>query len=247
MSQKSSIFVKNIIMNEYPKVLILGDGLLGSEIIKQTGWQYLSHDSHGIDVIKDFDGLLPMIDDIDPDVVVNCIGYTNTYDKDRYLHWELNYKFVANLVDFCDSRNIKLVHVSSDYIYANWREGPVKETDVPVNQNTWYAYTKLLSDAYVQLRIDNYLMVRCSFKPTPFPYDNAFTNIWGSFDYVDVIAGQLIELINEDRNGIWNIGTKYKSVYNLARQTKPDVGMSKSVKLPNIKLDLTKFNTRNKQ
>ncbi len=231
-------------MNEYPKVLVLGDGLLGSEIIKQAGWQYISHRQDKFDVTQDFNHVATLIDDIDPDIVVNCIAYTNTYSKERSVHWKVNYEFVVNLADFCDSRDIKLVHVSTDYIFANWREGPVKETTVPVNQNTWYAYTKLVSDAYVQLS-SNYLLIRCSFKPKPFPYDNAFTNIWGNFDYVDVIAAQIIELINEDRSGIWNIGTEYKSVYELAKQTKPDVGMSKSRKLPNIKLDLTKFNTRN--
>ena len=232
-------------MNEYPKVLVLGDGLLGKEMIKQSGWEYLSHRQDGFDVTQDFNHLAALIDDNDPDVVVNCIGYTDTYSKERDVHWKVNYEFVVNLANFCDSRDIKLVHISTDYIFANWREGQVKETDVPVSQNTWYAYTKLISDAYVQLS-SNYLLIRCSFKPKPFPYDNAFTNIWGSFDYVDVIAAQIIELINEDRTGIWNIGTEYKSVYDLAKQTKPDVGESKSSKLPNIKLDLTKFNTRNK-
>ena len=230
-------------MNEYPNVLVLGDGLLGKEMIKQSGWEYLSHRQDGFDVTQDFNHLAALIDDNDPDVVVNCIGYTDTYSKERDVHWKVNYEFVVNLANFCDSRDIKLVHISTDYIFANWREGQVKETDVPVSQNTWYAYTKLISDAYVQLS-SNYLLIRCSFKPKPFPYDNAFTNIWGSFDYVDVIAAQIIKLINEDRTGIWNIGTEYKSVYDLAKQTKPDIGQWHSPKLPTIEMDLSKFNNR---
>jgi len=230
-------------MNEYPKVLVLGDGLLGSEIIKQSGWEYLSHSQDGFDVTQDFHHLAALIDDINPDVVVNCIGYTDTYSIERDVHWKVNYEFVVNLANFCNNRDIKLVHISTDYIFANWREGAVKETDVPVNQNTWYAYTKLLADGYVQLS-ENYLMVRCSFKPTPFPYEKAFGNIWGNFDYVDVIAGQIIELINEDRRGIWNIGTEYKSIYDLAVKTKPEIGIWNNDRLPSIQLDLTKFNNR---
>ena len=229
---------------EYPKVLVLGDGLLGSEVIKQTGWEYLSMEKDGIDVIKDFDGLDEKIMDIDPDVVLNCIGYTNTYSEERELHWKINYEFVANLATLCDMESIKLVHVSTDYIYANSEGGSAKETDIPIHQNTWYAYTKLLSDAHVQLNVEDYLIVRCSFKPKPFPYEKAFVNIFGNFDYVDVISGQIIDLIKEGRNGIWNIGTEYKSVYDLAVQTKPDVGESVSAKLPLIKMDLTKFNDR---
>jgi len=232
-------------MNEYPKVLVLGDGLLGSEIIKQTGWKYLSMNKDGIDVVKDFDGLEDKIMDINPDVIVNCIGWTDTYSKEREKHWEINYEFVANLASLCDTESMKLVHVSTDYIYTNSEGGSAKkETDVPVHQNTWYAYTKLLSDAHVQLRVEEYLIVRCSFKPKPFPYEKAFGNVVGNFDYVDVIAGQIIDLVKEERSGVWNIGTKLKTVYDLAKQTKPDIGCWNSSQLPSIEMDLTKFNNR---
>jgi len=230
-------------MNEYPKVLVLGDGLLGSEIIKQSGWEYLSMDKDGIDVVFDFEGMLPLIDDIEPDTIVNCIGYTNTYDKERGKHWRLNYEFVVNLADFCDCRDIKLAHMSTDYIYANSQQG-FAETNIPVHQETWYSYCKLLADGYVQLSPNNHLLIRGSLKPKPFPYDNAFIDVEGTFDYVDVIAKQVIELIQEDRNGVWNIGTPSKTMYELAKQSKPDVGAMPNTKLPSIKLDLDKFNNR---
>jgi len=38
------------------KILVLGDGLLGSEIVKQTGWEYLSYSKDEIDMVKDFYG-----------------------------------------------------------------------------------------------------------------------------------------------------------------------------------------------
>ncbi len=64
-------------------VLVLGDGLLGSHIISQTGWDYLSMSKDYIDVVAEFQQLCVLIDDIDPDVVVNCIGHTDTYSEDR--------------------------------------------------------------------------------------------------------------------------------------------------------------------
>ena len=33
------------------RVLILGDGLLGSEIVKQTEWDYMSRKKDGIEVL----------------------------------------------------------------------------------------------------------------------------------------------------------------------------------------------------
>jgi len=228
------------------KILILGDGLLGSELIKQTGWDYLSPSKDNIDVIKKYGTFIKKILDIKPDIIINCIGYTNTYDKERQKHWDLNYKLVVNLTDFCSANDIKLIHISTDYVYAN-STGSNSENDVPVHQETWYGYTKLLSDAYVQLNSRNYLMFRCSFKPKPFPYERAYVNIKGNFDYVDVIAGQMIELIKENRTGVWNIGTEYKSIFDLAYQTKSDVGEAQSFKLPTIMMSLFKFKNRKKK
>lgn len=233
-------------MKKDENILVLGDGLLGSEIIKQTGWDYLSQDKDNIDAANNFIGLMKILDDIKPDVIVNCIGYTNTYDPEKKKHWDLNYKFVVNLADYCDNRDIDLVHISTDYIFANSTGGSAKEDDIPVHQETWYAYTKLLSDGYVQL-IQNYLLIRCSFKPTPFPYEKAFNNVMGNFDYVDVIAGQIIDLIKEERKGIWNVGTDFKSIYDLAVKTKPEIGCWHSPKLPTIEMDLTKFKNRNEK
>lgn len=235
----------NIMKNEikYPKILILGDGLLGSEIIKQTNWEYLSHSKNSIDVVKDFDRLNMMIDKINPDIIVNCIGYTNTYSNDKQKHWDINYGFVVNLVDYCSQNYNRLVHISTDYIYAN-SKGNNSEEDIPVHQETWYSYCKLLSDGYVQLRSKDYLLIRCSFKPKPFPYDKAYDNVKGNFDYVDVIAKQIIELVNENQNGVWNIGTEYKSIYDLAKQTVPDIDCWCDNKLPIIQMNLTKFNNR---
>lgn len=66
----------------------------------------------------------------------------------------------------------------------------------------------------------------------------------GNFDYVDVIAKQMIELVGEERKGVWNIGTEYKSIYDLAKQTVPDISCWHDNKLPTIKMDLDKFNNR---
>ena len=32
------------------KVLVLGDGLLGSELVKQSGWEYMSRKKDGFDI-----------------------------------------------------------------------------------------------------------------------------------------------------------------------------------------------------
>ena len=207
------------------KNIILGYGLLGSEIVKQTKWNFIcrskdkSFDFDNIDTYKD--KLLKY------DTVINCVAYTDTYSNDKSRHWNTNYKALSDLVDFCNIENKKIVHISTDYIYA----GSNKNADlneVPVHNKTWYSYTKLLADAYIQLKSKKHLLIRCGHKEKPFKYEEAFEDVIGNFDYVDIIAKIIIDLIKNDVEGVNNIGTEVKSVYELAVRTNPNVIKSKS-------------------
>ena len=152
------------------KIVVLGNGILGKEISKQTGWDNISREKNGFDITDNSLIEEMMFDQYD--VIINCIANTNTYLDERDPHWNVNYKGVDNLVEFCNREGIKLVHVSTDYVYVN-AEPNSSEEDVPVHQGTWYAYTKLLGDSHVQLKSKDYLIVRGGHKPNPFPYDNA--------------------------------------------------------------------------
>jgi dTDP-4-dehydrorhamnose reductase len=194
------------------KVLVLGDGLLGSEIIRQTNWDYKSRKT-GFDINN-----LDVIDD-SYNVILNCIAHTDTYSKEREKHWEVNCIFLKNLIDFCNKKNIKLVHISTDYIYTNSVED-ASEEDVPVHCNNWYGYTKLIGDGLVQLLTNDYLLIRCTHKPNPFPYEKAWINQVGNFDYVDIISSLIINSIDKNLNGVYNLGTEKKSIFELASKTK---------------------------
>jgi len=221
--------------------LILGDGLLGSELVKQTGWNYISRKKDGIDFTDDqtYRHFLSNYNEI-----INCIAHTDTYDKSRNLHWNINYKAVSDLVEICNKYNKKLIHISSDYVYSNSNPGS-SEGDVPVHCNNWYGYTKLLGDAHVQLKSNNYLIVRCGHKQSPFPYEKAYVNLIGNFDYVDIITKYIVKLIDKNAVGIYNIGTDVKTVYQLAKRTSSDVkpmySMIDDTAPTNVVMDVSKL------
>jgi dTDP-4-dehydrorhamnose reductase len=218
------------------KVLVLGDGLLGSEIVKQTGWDYISRKKDGFDIRQHF---LLGLDGYD--VIVNCIAYTNTYSDDKELHWDINYKGVIKLSNYCTTRNVKLVHISTDYIYSN-SIVQASETDIPIHGNNWYSYTKLLGDAYAQLN-DKNLIIRTSHKPYPFPYKDAWANQHTNGDYVNVISDLIIKLVNKNASGVYNVGTNEKTWFNLTKEefntnpiSKPDIAPE------NITMNINKLN-----
>ncbi len=196
-------------------VLILGDGLLGSEIVKQTGWDYISRKAGTFDI----DNIKESLDSHIPDIILNCIANTDTYSKNKENHWNINYVFVNELIQYCNFNNIKLVHISTDYVYAG-SVSNATEDDVPVHCNTWYGYTKLLGDGLVQLQSNNYLLCRCTHKPSPFPYEGAWLDQIGNFDYVNVISNLIIKLIKSNSHGLYNVGTDVKTMYELASTTK---------------------------
>jgi dTDP-4-dehydrorhamnose reductase len=198
------------------KVVILGDGLLGTEIHNQTNWEVLSRKQTNFD-ITDLVKSFPK--DVKIDVIINCIANTDTYSKDKKSHWDINYSFVSKLINYCNEKSIKLVHISTDYVYAG-SVNNASEEDVPVHCNNWYGYTKLLGDGLVQLQSNNYLLIRCTHKPTPFPYEGAWIDQIGNFDYVNIISDLIIKLINTGVSGLYNVGTETKSMYEMASKTK---------------------------
>ena len=137
------------------KVLVLGDGLLGSELVKQTNWNFLSRKKDSFD-IKNIDSFSKEMKEYN--VIINCIANTDTYSDERESHWEANYVFVDKLIKFCNQNQIKLVHISTDYVYTSSVDN-ASEEDVPVHCNNWYGYTKLLSDGLVQLQSNDYLLL----------------------------------------------------------------------------------------
>jgi dTDP-4-dehydrorhamnose reductase len=223
------------------KPVILGSGILGKELAKQTGWDILSRSVDGIELtdITTWGGkLLPY------DTIINCIAYTNTYDNNKKLHWDTNYKAVVELMDYCNNHNKKLVHVSTDYVYANSVNSP-NEEGIPVHQSTYYAYTKLLADGYIELKGKNYLILRGTHKPTPFPYNQAWINHLGNFDYIDVITDFYIKLIENDAKGLFNVGTEFKSMHRLAKRTKPNISpvYTNDIRIPlDVSMDVSKLN-----
>jgi dTDP-4-dehydrorhamnose reductase len=217
------------------KVLIIGHGLLGKELVRQSGWDYISRHDNGID-FRNPETYAHHLDNYD--CVLNCVANTDTYSDDKEAHWDVNYEGVANLVDLCNEKSKKLVHISTDYVYTNSKKN-CKETEVPVHCPTWYGYTKLLGDAHVQLKSMNYLLIRCTHKPTPFPYEKAYVNQIGNFDYVDDISTKIISLITKGCEGVYNVGTPLKSMYGLAKRTNDDVEPINAVCHEDMPLDVS--------
>jgi dTDP-4-dehydrorhamnose reductase len=193
------------------KTLILGDGLLGSELHELTKWDLASRKLSNLDI----DNLSKLKDLVSGyNNIVNCIANTDSYSDDKDKHLNTNFRFAVNLSNICNNLNIKLIHISTEFVYANNIQPPTEE-DLPLPDKSWYAYSKLLADEYISLTNNNFLICRLLHKPNPFPYDDVW-DVITSGDTVDKISFLIVQLIKEGATGIFNVGTGRKKLSNIA-------------------------------
>lgn len=207
------------------KILVLGNGRLGSEISRQAGWKNISRKEDGFDAAHST--ISKFISD-GTEIVINCIANTDTYSADRNKHWQVNYAFAQRLASYCADNRIKLVHISTDYVYAGCANKPSKESDVPVHAENWYSYTKLLADAAVELASQKNLICRLTHKTRPLMYEKAFEDRISNFIYTDEAAAEIIWLVRSGAEGIFNVGAEAASAYDWAKMENPGISPAKS-------------------
>tara|TARA_B110000238_G_C16099991_1_gene427820 strand:+ start:622 stop:1305 length:684 start_codon:yes stop_codon:yes gene_type:complete len=125
----------------------------------------------------------------------------------------LNIIGTANIVKVCKKNNIKLIYISTNYVYpgvkGNYNENsPLK----PFNN---YAWSKLGGEASVQL-YKNSLILRVCMTDFPFTHKKAITGAKTSFMFNKYVA-KIIPLILDEK-GILNIGGKKREIINFANK-----------------------------
>ena len=128
----------------------------------------------------------------------------------------VNIAGTAELAALCHDSGIRLVYVSTDYVFKGDR-GQYREDDELLPQNA-YAWSKLGGESAVHMAA-NSLIIRTTFSPGEFPHPKAFVDQYTSRDSVEVIAPIILELaLRADVTGIVHVGTDRKSVKDLAVQ-----------------------------
>ena len=103
--------------------------------------------------------------------------------------------------------------------------------------------TSIVEEVIYELKSNNYLICRGTHKLKPFPYDKAWIDQTGNFDYVDTISKLIFQLIQSDSTGVFNIGTHVKSMFELASQTTPVEVAFRTPEVPrNTTMNLNKLN-----
>lgn len=159
-----------------------------------------------------------------PDIVIHCAAMTKPmqrHEENPELSIETNIIGTANVAMECHEKGIRLVYISTDYVYPG-TEGMYSETDGlnPVNA---YAWTKLGGECAVQI-IKNSLILRSSIVERPFVHDKAFTDLYKSCIYMDDAAKIILGLAKSNHTGVINVGGPATTMYDFVKQEQPDIG-----------------------
>lgn len=98
-----------------------------------------------------------------PDAVVNAAAFTwvDRCETERELAWRINAEAPGLLAQECAARGIRLVHVSTDYVFDGEARRPYTEED-PVSPRTEYGRGKLEGERRVGDAMPGALIVRTS-------------------------------------------------------------------------------------
>lgn len=147
------------------RILLIGsEGQLGTALVKYLlnykNFYHLNKKQLDVTIVNNLNF---EINKINPEVIINCIAYTNVRrsEKDIVQTELLNVTYIKNLCNVCLLRNIKLIHFSSDYIFDGRNKIAYTEQDNanPLNN---YGLSKLNGDLYIENNLNDYIIIRCS-------------------------------------------------------------------------------------
>ncbi len=142
-----------------------GDGQLGRELFDcatRAGHTVRSTDRADCD-IADATRVGAVLDDADPEVVVNCAAWTRVDDAEAEpdAAFRLNALGPRVLAACCDRRGVLLTHLSTDYVFPGDACVPIDEWQQPLPRSV-YGASKLAGENEVRTLARRHLVVRTS-------------------------------------------------------------------------------------
>lgn len=196
-----------------------GTGQLGTEILKIhpliDAPSRLKMDVTNIELVESY------IYSSHPDVVLHLAADTDClmHNSNPERGIRSNIIGTANIALVCLQSNIRLVYVSTDYVYQG--KGPHKE-DEPLKPPYNFGWSKLGGECSV-IMVPNSLILRLSFGPRPFPWDKVYKGQVNSKLYVDEMASLVLHATMNKTTGIMNLGGPRTTLEEYARITKPQI------------------------
>jgi dTDP-4-dehydrorhamnose reductase len=152
-----------------------------------------------------------------PDYCINCAAYTavDRAESDRGNALGINVNAVNFLSSACEEFNVRLFHISTDFVFPGNTSRPLTENDIPAPVN-YYGETKLMGENICLEKCRNSIIIRTSWLYSPFGQNfvktmlrvsrekdrlNIVFDQVGTPTYAHDLAGAIVTMINRLNSG----------------------------------------------
>jgi len=196
--------------------------MLGTDLTRVLG---MTKEVVGTD-IGDFDitekeATVEAVSSIRPELLVNAAAFTQVdqCEKEEEKAVAVNGEGVRNLALACLKNKVKMVQISTDYIFDGEKRTPYREEDLP-NPLSVYGRSKLFGERHLQELLDRYLIVRAAwlygahgpnFVKTIMRLAREKEELkvvddqWGTPTYTFHLARAIDALIETGEDGVFNV------------------------------------------
>ncbi|MFW2489245.1 dTDP-4-dehydrorhamnose reductase [Clostridium chromiireducens] len=181
-------------------VLVTGvNGQLGYDIVKELDKRGI--DSKGID-IQDLDltkktDVINFITDLKPTCVIHCAGYTQVdkaeiEDGETKKCFDINYRGTEYIAIACKHLDIKMVYISTDYVFDGTKIGKYETSD-NVNPLSKYGMSKMQGERAIIEYLNKYFIIRTSwlFGLNGNNFINTVINLGKEKEIIDIVFDQV--------------------------------------------------------
>ncbi len=196
------------------RVLLIGaNSQLGRCILDRVPaeWSVISTTSKELD-ITDSVQISHMIERHQPETIINTAAYTavDNAESDEAQAFLVNAKGVKNIALACEAAHIRLVHISTDYVFDGTADKPYQMTDIP-NPLSVYGRSKLAGELLALAHSSQSQIIRTSWLYSEYGHNfvktmirladegrealNVVNDQIGSPTYAGNLAQAIIELL----------------------------------------------------
>ena len=179
------------------KVLIVGaNGQLGQElqVTADPDIEILALGRDQLD-ISNQQQIEQVLAEFEPQLVINAAAYTavDKAEQEPEQAYRINRDGVANLAGGCHKIQVRLIHISTDFVFDGTQSNPYKPTD-RVNPLGCYGESKYAGEQALQTSgLSNYLIVRTAWVYSSFGgnFVKTMLRLMADKDSLNVVADQV--------------------------------------------------------
>jgi len=154
------------------KIFVTGvSGQLGHDVVKELNSKGI--ETIGSDVVGDVDVKMDITDKTEvnnvltansPDAVIHCAAWTavdaaeEEENKDKVR--KINAEGTRNIAEYCGKNDIKMIYISTDYVFNGQGEEPWQPDDKNYAPLNFYGLTKLEGEKAVAELVEKFFIVR---------------------------------------------------------------------------------------